>query len=514
MKKWSAIPRDLGLQLLAFYLLLVVPFLVTVLISDRLVGTRIRSDVEANDIALARAIALETDISIKNSLETVSRLATYPGVINPDDDFMEKTFSIVMDSRPDINLVYRLDANGTMLFHYPIGPGSTVGTDFSFRDYFQQALISDNPLISEGRISPTTEQAVATAVMPIRSAQGEFLGLVGTNIKLQSLSDTLGAIISEHNLEEGFDVYILDASGKVIAYDDPSQLLKPAEDLLPDFYLQALNGNSGSIVEKGLDGVERLYTFTNIPSVNWGVIISRPASSAFAARIFLTGITVVTLVTFLLIGLVFWWILSWRVISPIEKLTPISESIGLNQELEQNESKQIEKLSKRKDQIGHLIRSILRMKNIIAERLREQATLLQTSNSVVSSLDLGTVLDRILEQVGRLLHVEKIAIIALDKEKGEFRIRASRGLSSSFTSQISIQPSDPSSVSMRALRVREPIQVIDTEDDPSYKLYRDRARTEGYRSILSVPLNTQHAPPTCLLIYHTDVHTFTPNEMQ
>jgi signal transduction histidine kinase len=514
MKKWLAIPRDLGLQLLAFYLLLVVPFLVTVLISDRLVGVRIRGDVEANDIALARAIALETDISINNSLETVRRLATYPGVIEPDLDIMEKTFSIVMDSRPDINLVYRLDAEGIMLFHQPIGPGSTVGTDFSFRDYYQQALVSDHPLISEGRISPTTDQAVATAVMPIRSAEGDFLGLVGTNIKLQSLSDTLGAIVSEHNLEEGFDVYILDASGQVIAYDDPAQLLKSASDLLPIFYKEALEGNSGSVVDNGPDGIERLYTFTNIPSVNWGVIISRPTSSAFAARMFLTTITAITIATFLLIGLAFWGILSWRVINPIEKLTPISESIGLNQELGKTQRMQIEKMSKRSDQIGHLIRSILRMENIIAERLREQATLLQTSNSVVSSLDLGTVLDRILEQVGRLLHVQKIAIIALDQERGEFRIRASRGLSSSFTNQISIQPSDPSSVSMRALRVKEPIQVSDTEDDPSYKPYRERARAEGYRAILSVPLNTQHAPPTCLLIYHTEVHKFTPNEMQ
>ena len=514
MKKWSAIPRDLGLQLLAFYLLLVVPFLVTVLISDRLVGIRIRRDVEANDIALARAIALETNISINNSLETVKRVATYPGVVEPDLDFMEKTFSIVMDSRPDINLVYRLDAKGIMVFHHPIGPGSTVGIDFSFRDYFQQALISDNPLISEGRISPTTNQAVATAVMPIWSDGGVFLGLVGTNIKLQSLSDTLTAIVAEHNLEEGFDVYILDASGKVIAYDDPAQLLKPASDLLPDFYIEALAGKSGSIVDTDPDGIERLYTFTNVPSVNWGVIISRPTSSAFAARMFLTTITLITLATFLIIGLAFWGILSWRVINPIEKLTPISESIGLNKELELPQRKQIEKMSKRADQIGHLIRSILRMENIIAERLREQATLLETSNSVVSSLDLGTVLDRIIEQVGRLLHVEKIAIIALDRERGEFRIRASRGLSSSFTSQLSIQPSDPSSVSMRALRVREPIQVSDTEDDPSYKSYRERARAEGYRAILSVPLNTQHAPPTCLLIYHTEVHNFTPNEMQ
>ena len=514
MRRWLTFHRDLGLQLLAFYLLLIIPFLVTLLIFDRLVGERIRGDVEANDIALARAIALETDIAINNSLKTVEELSFYSSVIKIEEQNMGELFSVVLSTRPDVNLVYRLGADGIMLYHYPVGPSSTVGTDFSFRSYYQNALTSDVPLISEGRISPTTNQAVATAVMPIRSSNGEFLGLVGTNIKLESLSDTLSAIISEHENEEGFEILILDASGQVIAHPDPSFLLKHANEILPDVYTQALDGNSGSIVETDLNDEERLYTYASIPSVDWGVIISRPTANAFATRIILQRITQVAMATFVLIGLAFWGILAWRVINPIEKLALISEAIGLDQEVEQSQRRQIERMSRRADQIGNLIRSILRMENSITERMKEQATLLETSTAVVSSLDLSVVLDRILEQVGRLLNVQRIAIIALDEAHGEFRVRASRGLSQSFTEQLSLQPSEPSSVSMRSLRAREPIQVSDTETDPSYTPQRPRARAEGYRAVLGVPLNTQHAPPTCLLVFHPMPHEFTVNEIQ
>src|SRR3990172_4383552 len=450
MRRWLTFHRDLGLQLLAFYLFLIIPFLVTLLIFDRLVGERIRRDAEANDIALARAIALETDIVISNSLKTVEELSSYASVINVEEEKMGEIFSIVLSTRPDVNLVYRLSEDGIMLYHYPTGPSSTVGTDFSFRSYYQNALTSEVPLISEGRISPTTNQAVATAVMPIRSSSGKFLGLVGTNIKLESLSSTLSAIISEHENEEGFEVLILDASGQVIAHPDPAFLLKTAKEILPDVYTPALAGNSSSIVETDLNNEERLYTYAAIPSVEWGVIISRPTANAFATRIILQRITQVAMATFVLIGLAFWGILSWRVINPIEKLAPISEAIGLNQEIEQGQRAQIEKMSRRADQIGNLIRSILRMENSIAERMKEQAILLETSTAVVSSLDLSVVLDRILEQVGRLLNVQRIAIILLDEERGAFRIRASRGLSQGFTEQLSIQPSEPSSVSMRA----------------------------------------------------------------
>lgn len=512
-RRWYRFHRDLGWQLLALYLLLVVPFLFTLWGFDQLVGERIRTDITANDLALARAIAQETDLTIRNALEAVEGLSKYPGIMAADPQEMERLFSIVLNTRPDINLVYRLDANGIMLYHYPVGPGSTVGVDFSHRDYYQRALLTDQPLVSQGRISPTTNQAVATAVMPLRLPDGQFVGLIGTNIKLESLSQTLIGIVSEHQAEEGLQLAILDSNAQIIAYPDPSLLLRPVNDLIPAEVSHALATNS-TYIANDLAGQERLYTYAPIPEIQWGVIISRPTRSAFATRFFLRQIVIVAAGTFLLIGLFFWGALTWRVIIPIERLAPASEAIGMNQPLVPEERTIIEKQAKRPDQIGHLTRSILEMEKSIADRLKEQAILLETSTAVVSSLDLQTVLDRILEQAGRLLNVRMSAIIALDEQHGEFRIRASRGLSRQFAEQLTIQPNEPGSATMRALRAREPIQVSDTETDPSYAPRRLRARAEGYRSLLAVPLNTQHAPPTVLLVLHAKPHTFTYNEIQ
>ena len=236
MQRWLRFHRDLGLQLLALYLLLIIPFLVMLWVFDSLIGERIRDDVAANDLALARAIAQETDLSISNALAAVEELAGYPSVIAADVDAMGELFGVVLNTRPDVNLVYRLDADGIMLYHYPVGPGSTLGTDFSYRDYYQSALTSTQPLVSKGRISPTTEQAVATAVMPIWSVDGHFLGLVGTNIRLESLSNTLSEIVSEHQAAGGLQLAILDSSAQIIAYPDADLLLHPASDLIPKIY--------------------------------------------------------------------------------------------------------------------------------------------------------------------------------------------------------------------------------------------------------------------------------------
>lgn len=511
---WLRFHRDLGWQLLALYLLLIIPLLVTLWFFDSVVGERIQNDVAANDLSLARAIAQETDLSISNALAAVEELANYPEVVAADIDSMQLLFDVVLNTRPDVNLVYRLDANGIMLYHSPAEPSSTVGVDFSFRDYFQSALNSSKPLVSKGRISPTTEQAVATAVMPIRSEDGQFLGLVGTNIRLESLSHTLSEIVSEHQTEEGLQLVILDSSAQIIAYPDPNLLLHPASDLLPQIYERVLTGESGTITTTGPKSENRLYTYAPIPEIGWGVVISRPTATAFSTQIFLRQVVIVAAISFLLIGLFFWRMLSLRVVTPIERLAPTSEAIGMNKPISPEDRHILETQAKRSDQVGDLTRSILRMEELIADRMKEHSTLLETSTAVVSSLDLRTVLERILDQASRLLDVPMSAIIALDEGAGVFRIRASRGLSTQFAEQLTIQPTEPSSVTMRALHSREPIQVSDTETDPSYTPQRPRARAEGYRAILAVPLNTQYAPPTALLVFHPNPHTFTHNEIQ
>lgn len=514
MRRWLAFHHDLGLQLFALYLLLIVPFLVTLWVFDGLIGVRIRRDVQASDLALAQSISQETNVAITKALDAVRGLAAYEGVITGNKAAMRQVFSVIYNTTTEVNLVYRLDAAGIMTYHYPEGPSSTVGVDFSFRDYYQRALQTHEPLVSQGRISPTTNQPVATAVMPIWSEEGKFLGLVGANIRLESLSRALSAILSEHQIEEGLQAVILDNAGQIIAYPQQDLLLQPAVNLLPVELSAAFASEGHSYVFEDQNGEERLYTYAAVPHINWQVVVSRPTSVAFGTQIILRRIVIVAAATFVLIGLFFWRTLTVRVIRPIERLASISEAIGLNQPINLEEQKHLLSEAKRSDQIGNLIQSIIRMKDSIAERMQEQATLLETSTAVVSSLDLEIVLNRILEQMGRLLQIKMYAVIALDETNGSFRIRASRGLSKQFAEQLSIQPSEPDSVTMRALRTREPLQISDTETDPTYTIRKHRARQEGFRAVLAVPLNTQHAPPTALLVFHPTPHVFTHNEIQ
>jgi PAS domain S-box-containing protein len=105
------------------------------------------------------------------------------------------------------------------------------------------------------------------------------------------------------------------------------------------------------------------------------------------------------------------------------------------------------------------------------------------------------------------------AIFAYDENQEIFRVTASRGLPAWYTETAIVDPDDPSSVTMRAIHSGQPVQISDTETNPSFVARRQRAQISGFRSVLAVPLNTQHARPSALLAFRPDPHLFTDREI-
>lgn len=506
--------RDLGLQLLVLNILFIALVVAGTLLFENFASQRLEADVRAADQALARAIAQETNSAMENALQTVRQLADYEVVRETDLAGMEALFATLLSVRSDVNLIYRLDNTGLMVFHYPLGPESTVGVDFSFRDYFQQAQQTRNPLMSKGRISPTTNQPVATAVMPLWTDDGVFDGLVATNLKLETLSRTLAGIAGEYAPSERFNIVIVDAAGQIIANPTPALLLEDASLIMPPAVSAALvERQPGNLTAEAADGEAMLYSFVPVYSVGWGVVVSRPTAVAFATPALFQRGAILAITVFLLGAVLFWIGLSHYFIRPLERLTAFSQAIGGTTPISKAQEAELEQVAQRPDQIGHLTRSMQRMQESIEARLDELSTLLHTSTAVVSTLELHTVLDRILEQVEHLLDVHMCAIYALDEAQGTFRIQASRGLGESYARGTAIDPSDHDSVTMRAIRSGEPVQVSDTETSSSFLIRRVRARAGGYRSLLGVPLNTTYAPPSALLVFRPDAHEFSDREI-
>jgi PAS domain S-box-containing protein len=498
---------------MVFYILFVGLMVILTLIFARSTRKRLEADIKAADLALARSIAQETDVEMRNALQAVQDLSLMDAVRYANPEEMEALFRTIMKARPDISYIHRLNSQGFMLFHYPFGPNSFIGSDFSYQNYFQRARITTRALISKGSISPITNQPVASAVMPIWDENARFKGIIATNIKLESLSLTLQKIANEYEPEEEFQVVMVDSTGQIIAHPNVELLLTEMPESQSDIVNAVLLGKVSNIIQKDDIGREILYSFVPVSRSGWGVIVSRPTSNAFASsQAFFRGVLLILMI-FLAGGVIFWIGLNRQAIRPLGYLVDYSQTIGQDHGITNQQRIHLESLSQRTDQVGNLTNSLVRMEKDIEARLNELSTLLQTSAYVLSSLESQTVLNRILNQVEQLLNVEMSAIVALDERQGVFRVQASHGLASNYISSLAIHPSESNSVTSRAIHHGTPIQVSDTETDPLFVTPRERARSAGYRSILAIPLNTQHAPPSALLIFRPDPHVFTEQEI-
>ncbi len=244
------------------------------------------------------------------------------------------------------------------------------------------------------------------------------------------------------------------------------------------------------------------------------VLIQQLASGVSAASRLVVQVWVIALLMFLAGGIFSWWIVSRQIISPLEQLEAYSGVVRWRGQMNAEEQAQITKLAERPDQIGSLARSLQAMETDINKRFMQLSTLLETSRVVAASLEVTEVIDNILDQVQNLFDIERCAVVVLDERAGVFRISASRGLSQQYVEKLRIAPSEPNSLSMRALRNQMPIQVANTETDLAFAAFRPRARAEGYQSVLAIPLFTQHAPPAVLILYQDRPYRYSYSELE
>jgi len=148
------------------------------------------------------------------------------------------------------------------------------------------------------------------------------------------------------------------------------------------------------------------------------------------------------------------------------------------------------------------------------ERLRrkveEMTNLRRLSELVASSLDIGEVLDTVLIQVQDLSSADMAAIFEMDGD-GEFRIVACRGLSEQYHDQVRVRYGE--AIVGSAAKSREPIVIRDALADPRLTPLTDQIRTEGFRSLLCIPLVTKHGPVGGVCLYTREIHTFSTEEI-
>jgi diguanylate cyclase (GGDEF)-like protein len=185
-------------------------------------------------------------------------------------------------------------------------------------------LRTGDALLGEAFWDATLGKAAIMLAVPIRQADGRFLGVFAGKISLRSVADVLRRLAPS----DPGDVYLMTDQGKlVIRSRVSSQELMRTK--LPKTMTQALFEKEGtSVVYKRLDGQEVVGVLQRVPQFHWAAVAETPRAEAFREVARLRNVTVVTLILLLAGSGLLAYLVGLLIARPLGRLTSAAAKVA------------------------------------------------------------------------------------------------------------------------------------------------------------------------------------------
>jgi GAF domain-containing protein len=154
-----------------------------------------------------------------------------------------------------------------------------------------------------------------------------------------------------------------------------------------------------------------------------------------------------------------------------------------------------------------LLRILTDMGALALEKARLHNSLYRIAEALNSSLELGPMLQRVLEVTVDKMRLKGGSIRLWSNKDQILHLVASYGLTASYLDKGAVQASR-SPMDQRVLR-GETVVLYDVVTEPGLQ-YPEEARREGIRSVLAVPLRLKDRPLGVMRVYSARAHHFNP----
>ncbi len=258
--------------LLAAALIVIAAFASFTLYNDWLQRNAIRDDLNnyLNEMGEVTAGNIQTWLSgrillIENAAQNIA--------INPEP----ATVASLLEQK-SLTSTFMASYLGDATGHFTIRPDVKMpdGFDPRVRPWYKGAESSSTSTLTEPYIDAATGQLIISIATASKKA-GQSVGVVGGDLSLQSLVDTLAA--------RDFDgmgyAFLISADGKILVHPDKALVMKSLKEAYP----QDTPRISSDFSEVSVDGKTRIVTFAPIkglPSVNWYIGLSIDKDQAYS----------------------------------------------------------------------------------------------------------------------------------------------------------------------------------------------------------------------------------------
>ncbi|MBU2699633.1 methyl-accepting chemotaxis protein [Sporomusaceae bacterium BoRhaA] len=217
-------------------------------------------------------------------------------------------------------------ADTTGVFRNALGKSGTIGQ----RDYFQQAMLKGETVISDPVISVTTGHFVVTVCTPVKF-DGKIIGALYGGINIESLTQKL----LEIKVGQTGYVFVTQGNGLRIIHPDKEIEMKsnPLSDSNADpgqkqLTERMVKGEKGFSRSTSSQGVDKYYAYAPIPGVNWSLALAVPVKEMTGAVSTLTTISLVTIIAVLIVAGMFITWYARRISKPIREVEEAAKRIA------------------------------------------------------------------------------------------------------------------------------------------------------------------------------------------
>jgi PAS domain S-box-containing protein len=355
-------PRLIILVVLATFIVgAAVGALVLIKSRDALRGHIFDSTLETADLAVQFA-AQYVDSAQTAARELVTRPAIIHAVMTGSFDQVGPRLVGFLQRNRCFDSVSILDPRGIIRVSGVV-QSLNIGTSSADREWFQQVKATGKPYLGIPVLSRATGRPVVPFGVPIFDDREKLCGILVAGISLAALTDTI--VKTQVGPEARASLQDFRQGGIILAHVDPKRILTPVSGQ-NEAVRRLLAGERGTLEIINSTGERGLTAFAPVPGAPWGILITQPSKSAFAALDALTKqVLLLGFLALLMMALTGGW-LARRIIHPILTLRDASNALAAG-----DLTRRV-KFSRR-DEIGELAQVFDRM----ADALQAEQTVLR-----------------------------------------------------------------------------------------------------------------------------------------
>ncbi|SFI19223.1 methyl-accepting chemotaxis protein [Pseudobutyrivibrio sp. OR37] len=366
--------------------LVAVPLLIAIIVSYNSSTSKAKEDALQLLNSNARLVESMFSEMVEKNTSLLETIATAPSTIA----FIE-TYGTEGQAVPDAAMLAQMDALNEYMNDGNINIiiSTTTGdqlvradrnelTNIADREYFQQAINTGKPAVSDVVVSKAVGNRITIICVPVyNEAHTQIIGTVQRSFDLNVLHEFLAA-----NISDGF---IADTKGMMVAHAQFE--ITPEDEYDLSGYEFMTSSDSSGLITSSFDGELTYMSWVKEPASGYYVAVSQKNSEIMASAI-KAALLVVAIGTILLIlGVVIAILVATSFTKPIVAVT---NTVTL---LADGRFKKIEGYTKRKDEFGEIVRST----NSVIDKLRDIVNAIKQSASTVttSSEDLADMANQI-----------------------------------------------------------------------------------------------------------------------